>query len=33
VDALAASSKELCAARWHSVPLGLKAQLNEHYVE
>jgi hypothetical protein len=33
VDALASSSKELCAARWHSVPLGLKAQLSEHYVE
>jgi len=33
VDALASSSKELCAARWHSVPQGLKAQLSEHYVE
>ena len=33
VHALASSSKELCAARWHSVPPGLKAQLNEHYVE
>ena len=33
VDALASSSKELCAARWHSVPPGLKAQLSEHYVE
>jgi hypothetical protein len=26
-------SKELCAARWHSVPPGLKAQLSEHYIE
>jgi hypothetical protein len=33
VDALASSSKALCAARWHSVPPGLKAQLSEHYVE
>jgi hypothetical protein len=33
VDALVSFSKELCAARWHSVPAGLKAQLNEHYVE
>ena len=33
VDALASSSRELCAARWHSVPLGLKAQLNEHYID
>ena len=33
VDALTSFSKELCAASWHSVPLGLKAQLNEHYIE
>ena len=33
VHALASSAKELCAARWHSVPPGLKAQLSEHYVE
>jgi hypothetical protein len=33
VHASASSSKELCAARWHSVPQGLKAQLSEHYVE
>ena len=33
VDALASTSKELCAARWHSVPPGLKARLSEHYVE
>lgn len=33
VDALASSSQELCAARWHSVPSALKAQLSEHYVE
>ncbi len=33
VDALTSSAKELCAARWNSVPLGLKAQLSEHYVE
>ena len=33
VHALASSSKELCAARWDSVPPGLKAQLSEHYVE
>jgi hypothetical protein len=33
VDALVSFSKELCAARWHSVPLGLKAQLSEHYIE
>ena len=33
VEAFVSSSKELCAARWHSVPPGLKAQLSEHYVE
>ena len=33
VHASASASKELCAARWHSVPPGLKAQLSEHYVE
>jgi hypothetical protein len=33
VEALVSTSRELCAARWHSVPPGLKAQLNEHYVE
>ena len=33
VDALASPSKELCAARWDSVPPGLKAQLSEHYIE
>jgi hypothetical protein len=33
LDALAWSSRELCAARWHSIPPGLKAQLSEHYVE
>lgn len=33
VDTLASSPGELCAARWHSVPRGLKAQLSEHYVE
>ena len=33
VDALASFSKELCAARWDSVPPGLKAQLSEHYIE
>jgi hypothetical protein len=33
VDAFDWSSRELCAARWHSVPQGLKAQLSEHYVE
>ena len=33
VDALASSAKELCAARWHSVPPGLKARLSEHYIE
>lgn len=27
------SSHELCAARWHSVPQQLKAQLSEHYIE
>ena len=27
------SSHELCTARWQSVPLELKAQLTEHYVE
>jgi len=26
-------AQELCSAHWHSVPQGLKAQLNEHYVE
>lgn len=33
VDTFVSSSKELCAARWHSVPPELKAQLSEHYVE
>jgi hypothetical protein len=33
LDALVSSSRELCAAHWHSVPPGLKAQLSEHYVE
>ena len=33
VDAFDWSARELCAARWHSVPQGLKAQLSEHYVE
>jgi len=33
VDALVSSAKELCAARWHSVPPGLKARLSEHYLE
>ena len=33
VDALGSSAKELCAARWQSVPPGLKQQLSEHYVE
>ena len=33
LDAVASSSRELCAARWHSVPAALKAQLSEHYVE
>ena len=33
VDASAGRSHELCTARWQSVPLDLKAQLNEHYVE
>lgn len=33
VDASNWSSNELCAARWHSIPQELKAQLREHYVE
>jgi hypothetical protein len=33
LDALASSSRELCGARWHSVPPALKAQLSEHYAE
>ncbi len=33
VDALTSFLKELCAARWNSVPLGLKAQLSEHYTQ
>jgi len=33
VGALVSSSKELCAARWDSVPPGLKVQLSEHYIE
>jgi hypothetical protein len=33
VGSLDQRAQELCAARWQSVPQGLKAQLNEHYVE
>ena len=33
VDAFVSAAKELCSARWHSVPPGLKAQLSEHYIE
>ena len=33
VDASGWSPHALCTARWESVPLELKAQLSQHYVE
>jgi len=33
MDSVDWCAQELCSARWHSVPQGLKAQLSEHYVE